>query len=234
MEFHRVPRTDRYFIFVSTLDRLYYFTGNSCPEDKPLLQRIFSSYLNMKEKFHTIPSKIKYSSLRFWYDQQSPKSFGWLTEQGIFFGELTLSTLESFDSLIKSCELIRYPKPAYEETASKPPTAFALTEFHALMNYGDTVKGVSVLNSDLIFEDVYNESFGKLINIVKDPIKGTVWAVTEKAIFRYKIVKEERNVWEIFCAKGKFDLAKHYSAENPAHYDQVLVKEANMLFDQKQ
>lgn len=63
---------------------------------------------------------------------------------------------------------------------------------------------------------------------------GTVWAVAEKAIFRYKIIKEERNVWQIYCAKGKFNLAKNYSSENPAHYDQVLVQEANMLFEQKQ
>lgn len=53
-------------------------------------------------------------------------------------------------------------------------------------------------------------------------------------MFRYKIIKEERNVWQIYCDKQKFDLAKKYSQDNPAHYDQVLVKEANMLFETKQ
>lgn len=63
-------------------------------------------------------------------------------------------------------------------------------------------------------------------------LTGTVWAVTENAIFRYKIIKEERDVWKIYCNKQQFDLAKLYSQDNPAHYDQVLVKEADMLFEQ--
>jgi len=35
------------------------------------------------------------------------------------------------------------------------------------------------------------------VNITQDPIKGTVWAFTEKAVFRYKIIREERNVWQV-------------------------------------
>lgn len=87
--------------------------------------------------------------------------------------QITANNLESFDNLIKNSELIEYPKPTYEDQVSvKAPVAFALTDFHALLAYGNLVKGVSVLNSELIFEDIYNESFGKLINIVKDPVKG--------------------------------------------------------------
>jgi Pep3/Vps18/deep orange family. len=35
------------------------------------------------------------------------------------------------------------------------------------------------------------------VNITQDPIKGTVWAFTEKAVFRYKVNREERNVWQV-------------------------------------
>ena len=35
------------------------------------------------------------------------------------------------------------------------------------------------------------------MNITQDPMKGTVWAFTEKAVFRYKIIREERNVWQV-------------------------------------
>ena len=35
------------------------------------------------------------------------------------------------------------------------------------------------------------------MNITQDPIKGTVWAFTEKAVFRYKVIREERNVWQV-------------------------------------
>lgn len=37
------------------------------------------------------------------------------------------------------------------------PLSFVLTEFHALLLYPDHVKGMSLLNQELIFEDVYND-----------------------------------------------------------------------------
>lgn len=49
-----------------------------------------------------------------------------------------------------------------------------------------------------------------------------------------KVFKEERNVWRIFCDNQQFDLAKKYSRANEVYYNQVLIKEADMLFEQKQ
>lgn len=40
---------------------------------------------------------------------------------------------------------------------SSVPLSFVLTEFHALLLYSDHVKGISLLNQELIFEDVYND-----------------------------------------------------------------------------
>lgn len=90
-----------------------------------------------------------------------------------------MENLENFERLINYCEIIPYPKPYYEDMSQsqKAPVAFALTEFHALLAYGDMIKGVSILNSELVFEDSYNESLGKLINVVKDPIKGKYYHV---------------------------------------------------------
>lgn len=39
----------------------------------------------------------------------------------------------------------------------KAPLSFVLTEFHALLLYVDHVKGMSILNQELIFEDMYND-----------------------------------------------------------------------------
>lgn len=80
------------------------------------------------------------------------------------------------DTNIKSIKLtcINYPKPLYEDysLSQKPPFSLVLTEFHVLLAYTDAIKGVSLLNKDLIYEDNYNEAFGKLIDIVKDPMTG--------------------------------------------------------------
>ena len=41
-------------------------------------------------------------------------------------------------------------------------------------------------------------------------MKGTVWAYTSQAVFKYKIVREARDVWQMYLDKGEFDLAKEF------------------------
>lgn len=106
LQYHRVPKSDNYFIVVTTMNRLYYFVGRSNPDDKPLLQQLFNSYLNIPERnFHEICNKSKYSKLRFWYDKNecTPKAFGWMTEEGIFYSEVN-----SYTCLLFTIILIRF------------------------------------------------------------------------------------------------------------------------------
>lgn len=229
IEFHHVPDTTMYFVLVTTPNRLYQFISYVAnAEEKPLLLQVFNSYLRLPETFQEIPSNLKYSKLEFFYPtpQGLPKLIAWLTEPGIFYGKLDTS---STDSVLSNSELLQYPQPS-----QGAPLAFVITEFHALLLFADHVKGISLLNHEIIFEDFYNETFGKLVNITKDPVKGTIWAFTERAVYRYRVAREERNVWQIYVEKGEFELAKQYCRENPAYLDQVLVKEAEMYFSKKQ
>jgi hypothetical protein len=56
------------------------------------------------------------------------------------------------DSVMTNSQLLQYIPPN-----SGAPLAFVITEFHALLLYADHVKGISLLNHELVFEDVYNE-----------------------------------------------------------------------------
>ncbi|XP_046959364.1 vacuolar protein sorting-associated protein 18 homolog isoform X1 [Vanessa cardui] len=232
IQFHRVSNTSKYFIFVTTPTRLYQFIGNAMiTDDKPSLQSIFYSYLTTPETgFQEIPSTLKYSKLQFYFDKtNTPKTFAWLTEPGIFYGQLDPTSQQNSNSLFTQSELINYPS---DDTNSKEttPISFVLTEFHAVLMYSDRVKAVSLLNQDLVYEDKYSEVHGKLKNIVKDPIRRTIWAVTGNAVFRYKVSREERNVWRIYSDKEQFDLAKQYCQNNPAFIDIINVKQAELLF----
>lgn len=116
IEFHKVPNTTRYIVLVSTVNRLYKFHETLRFDDKPPylqvsnkqtksdvktkilfhlpFQHIFNSYLNVPEDikdFHQIPNKLKYSKLRVNYDKviRFPKSFGWMTDIGIYTGEVS-------------------------------------------------------------------------------------------------------------------------------------------------
>lgn len=82
--------------------------------------------------------------------------------------------MENFDAIKKNARMITYPKPLYEDLSQnqKLPLAFVLTEFHCLLAYSNVLKGLSVLNQELVFEDNYSEAFGRVINVIKDPTKG--------------------------------------------------------------
>ncbi|CAH2232004.1 jg4063 [Pararge aegeria aegeria] len=232
IQFHRVNKSSKFFIFVTTPTRLYQFIGHAMmADDKPSLQSIFHPYLTTPETgFQEIPSTLKYSKLQFYFDKtNSPKTFAWLTEPGIFYGQLDPTSQQNSNSLFTQSELINYPaeKDSVEDST---PLSFVLTEFHVLLMFSDRVKAVSLLNQELVYEEKYSEVHGKLKNIVQDPLRRTIWAVTDKAVFRYKVKREERNVWRIYSDKEQFDLAKLYCQNNPAFIDIINVKQAELLF----
>lgn len=110
--------------------------------------------------------------------------------------------------------------------------SFILTEFHAILVYkNNKVKAVSLLNEELVHEEHYSESLGRLISIARDPVKNTIWTITNKSVFRYKVIREQRNVWQIYAEKKQFELARKYCENNPAHLDKINVKQAELLFD---
>ncbi|XP_019880940.1 vacuolar protein sorting-associated protein 18 homolog isoform X2 [Aethina tumida] len=239
LEYHRVFGTDRYVVFAATPSRLYYFVGKADTDEKPLLQQVFNKYLNIAEPETYIEhlSNLRYSRLQFWSENLvTPNTFAWITESGITYGEIDPSTDDNIKDIESKSKHIPYPKPMYEDNSDlkKYPLSIALTQFHILLAYTDTIKGLCLLNQEVVYEDNYNEAFGMLVNVIKDVKTGEIWAVTENAVFRFKITREERNVWRIFCKNQQFELAKKYSRSSEASYNLVLVKEADMLFENKQ
>ncbi|XP_063381072.1 vacuolar protein sorting-associated protein 18 homolog [Cydia fagiglandana] len=233
IQFHRVNNTSKFFVFITTPTKLYQFIGYAVTTDGKLsLQSIFHKYLTIPETgIQEIPSSLKYSKLQFYFDHNNvPKSFAWLTGPGIFYGQLDPSSQQNSNSLFTQAGLINYPDDKDKDDKDRAPLSFVLTEFHALLMYPDRVKAVSLLNHELVYEDIYSEAHGKLKNIVKDFRKRTIWAVTDKTLFRYKIVREERDVWKIYSDKEQFDLAKDYCFNNPAYIDIINVKQAELLF----
>lgn len=237
IEFYQVSNSDKCFIFVATPIRLYYFVGTLISEEKPLLQQIFNKYLNICESltYYEVKSGIRYSRLKFWSENNTnPSTLVWMTENFILYTKFDPVHDKDITEIMKNVEEISYPKPMYQDYSvlQKPSIACVLTEFHVLLAYADKIKGISLLNKELVYEDNYNEAFGRLVNIIKDPITGTIWAIAENTVFRFKITKEDRNVWQIYCENKNFALAKRYSVNNPVHYNHVLIKEADMLFEE--
>ncbi|RZF33225.1 hypothetical protein LSTR_LSTR014030 [Laodelphax striatellus] len=219
ISFSRITGTDKYFIFVVTWSRLYQFVGSVANADEPMkalaLQQIFNVYLSIPETYIEMTSN-KNAWLQLYYSKPKtmPKHFGWLVDDGLFIGQIDPDDGANDEqrSVIGSQDVVRYPSSA---GVGVIPLAFVLTEFHALLLYAD-------------------HSYGKLVSIAKDSVKGTIWVIAERAIFKYKVTREERNVWQIHMEKGDYNKAKSYCADNPLHMDIILVKQADELFQTEQ
>lgn len=65
------------------------------------------------------------------------------------------------DNVLVNQEMICCPETSLSGSTvsrtSVAPINFVLTKFHALLLYSDHVKGISLLNQELIFEDIYND-----------------------------------------------------------------------------
>ncbi|KFM74068.1 Vacuolar protein sorting-associated protein 18-like protein, partial [Stegodyphus mimosarum] len=50
------------------------------------------------------------------------------------------------------------------------------------------------------------------------------------AIYRYRIYREDRFIWEVYLDKNEYDLAKEYCKGDPVKIDKVMSKQADDLF----
>uniref|UniRef100_A0AAG5DYN6 Vacuolar protein sorting-associated protein 18 homolog n=2 Tax=Anopheles atroparvus TaxID=41427 RepID=A0AAG5DYN6_ANOAO len=219
------------------------------------LQKVFSAYQNIPEQlkdFEELTVAVgkqaggagkgpsgAWPKLIFNYEEDFPKSFGCLTEHGINYQEIDPSI--SRPQFVVQKELITYPEPRFVPAApassahkvalrSSCPLSFVLTDFHALLLFADHVTAISLLDYQVVYEEYFVEQYGRLLNIVKDIRSNVTLVYSNKLIFRYKIVNEQRNAWRLYADRQKFELALQYCNKNPAHRDIVLVKQAQSHF----
>ncbi|KAK3096988.1 hypothetical protein FSP39_005437 [Pinctada imbricata] len=238
LEFDRMPTESmteyRYYILATTPARIYQFIGNvSKSAEPPMFQHLFQQYESGAGQFTELPGDFGYSELKLYLPKfrGQAQTFAWMTGPGVYYGKLDLGTSLAVDTVMADCRLIPYPKEGEEKPQS--PMSMVLTEFHVLLLHQDRLKVMCVLNEQLIFDDIYAERFGKLIGLCKDPIRGSIWAFTSQNVFKYKVTREDRDVWQMYLDRDEFELAKDYCKGNAAQLDRVLTKQAEFLFDHR-
>ena len=114
--------------------------------------------------------------------------------------------------------------------SNEAPISLVLTKFHLLLLYPSRLKVVCRLNQAVILEDRFSGTYGRVLGLCRDPIRGTVWAYAEHAVYRYKIVQEERNIWEIYLKKRDFAAARLHAGDDLLKQDRTVCEEALHLF----
>lgn len=113
------------------------------------------------------------------------------------------------------------------------PKSIVLTDYHVLILFNDCIRAVSILNYQTVYEEQFTEQQGKLLDLIKDSTSNSVYLYTNKAIYRYKITREDRNVWRLYLDKNEFSLALSHCQDNPAYRDIVLTKHAEDFYEKK-
>lgn len=80
-------------------------------------------------------------------------------------------------------------------------------------------------------EDRFTGIYGPIQGICKDPVRGTIWVYAQRAVYRYKINQEDRNIWEIFLEKGDFQSARMYAKDDLIKLDRTVCEEALYHFE---
>ncbi|XP_060772299.1 vacuolar protein sorting-associated protein 18 homolog [Neoarius graeffei] len=221
----------KYFIIATTRKRLFQFVGKLAEgSEQQGFSSIFAQNQDLLPSFQEFPVNMGYSEIGFYTSKlrSSPNSFAWMMGNGVFYGHLDYSRL---DSLLSDVQVWEYTSDI--DFNYNRPISIVLTQFHFLLLLPDRVKAVCTLNGQVVYEDVFPDKFGPLKKMIKDPVGGLVWIYTEKAVFRYHIQRESRDVWQMYMSMKKFDLAKEYCRDRPECKDMVLAKEAEHWFQNK-
>ncbi|XP_071848442.1 vacuolar protein sorting-associated protein 18 homolog [Apostichopus japonicus] len=223
------------FIMATTPERMYQFIGTIMSTEAPIFLQVFQRYENtIPTGFLELPGNIGYSQLQVYTPKQksTPQGFAWMSGPGVYIGNFDFQELTR-ENLTKDSHLLIYPLDK-EGTVQIKPISMILTEFHVLLLYSDRVQVICTLNETPIDEDVYQAKFGKLLGMCRDATKGTIWTYSDQGVFMYKVTRESRDVWKIYLNKGDFNLALTFCQDNQAQRDEVLRKQAQHFFDDKQ
>ncbi|CAK9294410.1 unnamed protein product [Gordionus sp. m RMFG-2023] len=247
IEFNKIPNSystmeesNKYFVIVTTNNRLYQYihtlpeyNANSTNTENPFLYRIFSKYDTQPERFHELPGNLSCSRLVFNYrsSDQFPQNIAWFSGSGIFLGKIDCTFRKKEDSVISETRLLPYPL--------KSETTFlgaVMTSFHLLILYPERLLAINILNQQTILEDTFPKEFGGCVGITEDATQtddSRLWVFCGKAIFKYRIHKENRDVWKHFLAKADFDTARSFCQENELlALDTITIAEADHVFNQ--
>lgn len=219
------------FIIATTRKRLFQFVGKLADgAEQQSFSSLFSTQKDPMPGFQEFPANLGYSEIAFYTSkiQSFPSSFAWMMGNGVLYGKVDHGRP---DSVLTNFQVWEYPTDI--DLHVNKPISIVLTQFHFLLLLPDRVKAVCILNGQVVFQDFFLEKFGSLKRMVKDPTIGQIWIHTEKAVFRYHVQRESRDVWKMYMDMGKFDLAKEYCKDKPDCLDIVLAKEAEHCFQSK-
>ncbi|KAI9343587.1 Pep3/Vps18/deep orange family-domain-containing protein [Obelidium mucronatum] len=221
---------NRYAVIVNTPNRLYQFIGTAFESVEAGGFSNLLSLADISSNYQELPTATD-SPVQLWSIPEEgtsllPKKFAWLTEPGIYSGELDLTNPQT-DAVLANAEL--HPLIV----GGGVPLSILTTEFHYLVLYSDRVQAISILTNDLVFEDRFAlEDNETLTALIVDEFKETYWAYTNLSVHEIIVNDEDRDVWKIHLARKNFEAALTF-ARTEVDRDRVITAQAEFYFSEK-
>lgn len=260
IEYHQIPSNSpnerNFVILVSTNNRLYRMVGTVPSNvEPPPLHLIFAQNSN---NYKEVPGRFNNAKLDLYYPNLNspPTRFVWLSEPGVMTGELH-SQLASCRASFESNEditIVPYenrpidreiPLSSSTPTGMSPPfsgmasyypdkpISLVVTNFHVIILFRQCLRAICILNEATVYEEHLSNKYGNVQGMCKDLSRNIIWVYCERAVFKYKISNENKDVWRIYLEQKRFDLAKKYSINDETNYDRVICEEAQHYFREK-
>ncbi|QQP37559.1 Vacuolar protein sortingassociated protein 18 -like protein, partial [Caligus rogercresseyi] len=244
LEYHRTPRSTKYFIIASTMNRIYQFVGCISEDEEGVLPIQFQGV--QLPTFTKLPLRLRlFLSLRRKRGLPKatlplfPKTFGWMSSSGIYTGGVSPFHTSSDEGVLTDAKLLPFPDTSSirgnNGSQLPPPKWFLLTEYHCVLGYESLIRVLSLLDERVIFEDEIDDATGTLNGLARDPVTGIIYSYSDYGISKYKVVSEERHAWRIHLGGKKFDEAKASLSKSDPHYslkiNEILRLEADAFYD---
>jgi len=239
-------RPDLRRVLVTTPNKLLHFSGRSGRAGNDNSGSIYTKLFDTEAPTihdHSKGSDAGYSTLAI-----SPESldaapggepdfnraFAALCGQGIFTGTLANpSSSDAGKTTFAEAKLLtknRVLPQTRRNSNSATVSSIALTHHHVLSLVDGRVTAVNRLDESVVYDQTVLEPNQTGLGLYVDQKKNTYWLFTQREIFEIVVTDENRHIWKILLADGKFDLASKY-ASTAAQKDAVASASGDHLVD---
>jgi len=237
----------KFFVMAATPTRLYQFVGG------PTFELMFSKYIGQKNRgFQEFPENSGHTELHFQYEDYPigiAERCAWLTQAGIFQGELKFGKQKSGGKVCNEHTLINYPEPvkssiqdrkgSYQKRLGQNfgrgvPRSIAMSRFHYLMLLDGRFVCTNRLSRAVVYDISLKDdaaTYGQFRGLAADLTQSTYWMFSDRCVFEILIQDEERDVWRLLLSESDFEGALRHCGEDRRRRDIIHSAQADYLFN---
>ncbi|KAL3143378.1 hypothetical protein ABBQ38_002206 [Trebouxia sp. C0009 RCD-2024] len=227
---HRTSEGQR-VVLMATADRLYIFTG------KGSLEAMFARYNSPDiNNYIELGGGVSSSPLQLYYQPGAtqPEAFAWLTQPGVYYGDLTPDTAHHTRELdlLKNHRLLPYSSSRSD--APTLPLSVALSQYYLLLLFPSKVQCINRINGQVKQELAIPPSRAlqagpQTLALASDAAEGTLYLMSGDNLQEITVHEESRDMWRVYLDQQDYKSAFRH-CKTQAERDTVNSAEAEACF----